>query len=263
MGMYAQGMKPSHIVSALSVLATMTCALPALAQQAGGFGSKGGFVIGAERLTGVFITSGSSELDGTIGAPLMAPFTFDSDDSSTTFALLGNGLEAEPAAIPRLGFDYFIIDALSVGGAITYASKSENSERQTATGMFANTEDVETKNTMLTLSPRAGYALMFSKLFGFWGRGGISYTSATGDTEVTTENGREDTEFSASLLTLAADAQLIITPIDHVAIGVGAQLDIPLTGSLEVTDPEPALTQMDGDLSILTFGISAGMMMYF
>jgi hypothetical protein len=96
------------------------------------------------------------------------------------------------------------------------------------------------------------------------GRGGISYTSVTSDTETTTEAGLVDTEISASLLTLALDAQLVIAPAKNIAIGVGPQLDIPLTGSAERTDLQPgAPIQIEGDVSVLTFGISAGMMLTF
>jgi len=256
-------MKPSHLVSALSFLATLSCALPAFAQ-AGGFGNRGKFVVSAERLTGLFITSGSSELDGDfVTFPVNVPFSYESDDSSTTFAILGNGLEAEPAAIPRLGFDYFVIDALSVGGSITYASKSDDSDIQTQVAMAGvNSSNEETSSSLFSVSPRAGYAMMFSNLLGFWGRGGLTYTSVSSETDVTDEDGISSADFDASLLTLAVDAQLVIAPLPNFAIGVGPALDIPLTGSAEINDTD-ANTQIDGDISILTFGISAGMMVYF
>jgi opacity protein-like surface antigen len=260
--MYAQGMKPSHFVSALSVLAALTSTLPAFAQ-AGSFGSKGKFVVSAERLTGFYITSGSTELNGTTGA-FPAPFTIDTDDSSTTFALLGSGVESEPAAFPRLGADFFIIDKLSVGGSITYASRSDSTERVTATGNFAaETVDVDESRTVFAASPRAGFAMMFSDMFGVWARGGITYTSMTIETDETAGGARQSAELRASLLTLAVDGQLLITPFNNVAIGVGPQLDIPLTGDVDYTDYAPIVVNVEGDASVLTFGISAGMMLYF
>jgi len=255
-------MRFTHLSPALGLLVALICGTkPALAQRAG-FADGQQLVISAERLTGFYVTSGSTELDGTIGTALQAPYSFDSDDSSTRLTFLGGGLPGEPASFPRLGVDFFIIKNVSAGGSFSYASRSDESDIQTQAGPIGGSSVEDESSTLLSLNLRGGYGLMFSELLGLWGRGGVNYTSFTQELDSVDGDDSDRIELDATLFALALDAQLILSPFDHLAFTVGPQLDIPLSGSVDVSNTELATT-IDGDLSILTFGVSAGMLVWF
>jgi len=255
-------MRSTHFAPAMGLAVALICGTrPALAQGAG-FADRHQLVIGAERLTGFYITSGSTELDGTIGTALQAPYAFDSDDSSTRVTFLGGGLAGEPASFPRLGADFFIIDHVSAGGSLSYASRADESDIQTQTGPLQGSSVEEESSSLLSLNLRGGYGLMFSKLLGVWGRGGVTYTSLTQEFDSVDDDDSDRIELDASLFALSLDAQLIASPLDQVAFSLGPQLDIPLSGSVEASNTELA-TNVDGDVSILTFGVSAGMLVWF
>lgn len=257
-------MKASRLLSALGLFAAVAAGSGAAhAQAKRDFSKAGTLTIGAERLTGLYVTDGSTELDGTVGmGPIQAAFRWESDDSATSFVFLGSGLESVPAGAPRLGADYFIIDRLSIGGAFTYASTSNTVEAR-----IQGTPGTETEQSvkLLSITPRAGFGTMFTDLLGLWARGGFTYTSysiETDEVNLGPPGGTESSELEADLFTIALDASLVVSPVDHVAFTVGPQLDIPLTGSVETTNIQ-AQTRLDGDLSILTFGVSAGLLVWF
>src|SRR6185503_15220765 len=84
----------------------------------------------------------------------------------TTVAFLGNetlapvgGVASGVYQAPRIGFDYFIINGLSLGGSFTIVSISTDAG----------------SGTDILFAPRVGYAYMFSDMFGIWPRGGFSY----------------------------------------------------------------------------------------
>jgi len=67
-----------------------------------------------------------------------------------------------------------------------------------------------------------------------------------------------ETTTKLSLLTLSIDVQAVLIPIDHFGIGVGPFIEIPLTGSLDFEqNDDGTVSQADGDLSALTFGLTA------
>jgi opacity protein-like surface antigen len=255
-------MRLFHFASALGLACgTISVTAPAFAQTAR-FADQGRLVIGVERLAGFYVTSGSTDLEGTIGTNLQAPYRHESDDSSTRLTLLGSGLRGEPAAFPRLGADYFIIEHVSVGGSLSYASRSDDSDIQTQAGPLAGTSSQKQSDSILSFSVRGGYGLMFSDLLGVWGRGGVTYTSVSTESDTTNGGNSSSVDLDASLFALSLDAELVLSPMPHVAFTVGPQLDVPLSGSAEVRNTD-LTTNIDGDVSILTFGVSAGLAVWF
>jgi hypothetical protein len=255
--------------SALVALGLVSHARTALSDT--DFTKAGTFAFGAERLTGFFVNDASIETDGTAGD---TPITANIENSTSTFALLGNGLEAAPAGVPRFGFDYFVIDSLSIGGNALYATQSESTEFDGTTvfggGMGGGLavdfrSEEETDRTLLALGPRVGYAMQFTDLLGLWGRAGLMYTRAT--TEVLARNlapgddVTEDSSSTVSALALALDIELLITPVEHMAIGVGPLFDISFVGSFESEDTADE-TESDGDASIVSYGASAGLIVW-
>lgn len=154
-------------------------------------GKAGTFSLGAERLFGLSHASPST------------------GSSITTFSFLGgSGLEAgvAPYSIPRLAFDYFPSDALSLGLSAEVATVSPEN---------GNSE------TIVAVNPRLGYLAHVSDGLSVWPRAGISYVNAS-------SGGR-----SAYLLAGTLELQLVATPLQHLAFMFGPTFDLGLaaTGS--------------------------------
>ena len=214
-----------------------------------GFGRSGTFVIGAERLMGFSQTSTKVKVDD----PAVSR---ESDSSQTSFYFLGsnpagNDLNSQgsPFIAPRIGFDYFVIDNVSVGGAVTYVSDSSSGD-QTQGNQQTDLQDIKSNTFMV--SPRAGYALMFSETFGLWPRGGITYVSHKVEVD--------DTEQSGTLLALSLEGNLVITPVPHAGFTIGPTLDFPILGSGEAKAGQNT-TDLD-TFKITTFGLQAGLFIW-
>jgi hypothetical protein len=129
-------------------------------------------------------------------------------DGATMFSLLGaSGIEAgaAPYSIPRLAFDFFLADGLSLGLGAGFALYSP-----------ANADSINE----IEVNPRIGYAIRASDIVHVWPRFGISYLhNSTGD--------------GAYLMALTIEALLVVTPVHHFGFTIGPNVDIGLaaTGS--------------------------------
>ena len=247
------------------------------------FGQRGQVAISAERLLGVYVIDGEADQDGTATGPGGATINASrhTEGDATTVVLLGNDDAAGPAAIPRIGVDFFVIDRLSIGGSLFYWTDSSELET-TGTNVLPGgptitipRNRVESDRHTLGFSPRVGYAYMFSPTFGIWPRGGITY--ATEKTEVTETNFDPDdgsvnnstkTETTISQLSLTLEGLLVISPFEHIAFGVGPFVDFGLTGDIETdinttTGGGPAVSHVEGDYGTTTFGITSSLIAWF
>lgn len=233
---------------ALSMAAALTVtSLPALA--ASGPMPKGTFTVGAERLTGIVHASLKND-----------PFPLDrperaSDDGVTSVLFLGNGAYTTNSggiaggdsrvmfAIPRIGFDYFIIDGLSLGGSFTVLTFSDNDN-------MPGNQDYSVTNFLF--APRVGYAYMFGDVVGIWPRGGLSYTHGSWDPDF----GRASE--SSHYFAVEIDVPLVIAPVKNFGITVGPLFDATLGGSQ--TDHGGNVGNQTRDASLVLFGLSAGIM---
>jgi hypothetical protein len=163
--------------------------LPARAEE---IGHKGNLVISAERLFGIYIDNQSVDR----GA---AP---DRVDDHTVFGL-GWGNASGTLTTPRLGIDYFLTDALTLGGNF---------------GFFSHNIDVGNQSATVTgvlFAARVGYALRLGHAVSFWPRGGLTYTTLSG---------------GSNILALTVDAPFTLSPSEGFAILAGPVLDLGLTG---------------------------------
>ena len=199
------------------------------------FATQGTFSFGVERVFGFYLTK--RELDRSPG-PGGGPDEISND--FTTFSLAYAGQPPSPYAVPRVGVDYFVIDGLSIGGGIGFASYHQEDE-------FDGVPDEdEIDSTTFLISPRVGYAVMFSDVIGIWPRGGFTFYTQSN------EVGPADFDENAFALTL--EFHLVIVPVDHVGLTVGPVIDLGLFGERE--DPGDP----DYDLNQHSFGfIAAGM----
>lgn len=260
---------PSTIVrsllSGIAALALLAIPDTALAQK--GFGKSGAIVVSGERLSGLYYNQTKTEGDGFEDGDAV---TIETDTSATTVSFLGRGLGAGPASLPRVGFDYFFTQSMSLGLSLTYGSRSATDEINGTTVMgmtvvpFA--QEIDTTETLFVIAPRFGYAFAFSDLLGLWARGALTYTRFGVERQARTlapgTGISEDSETTVSAFGLAVDAQLVIAPIDHVAIGVGPLFEIAPIGDFDTNDTtDPA--SIDGEASILSLGIAAGLIVWF
>lgn len=246
-------------------LALVTLAPLASAQSS--FARSGTFVVSGERLTGVYYNKIDTEAEGFDGD---VPITRDTEGGTTTVAFLGSGLGAVPAGVPRVGFDYFFMDSMSLGLSLSYGSRS-NTDEIRGTRTMGNTivsfvDEVDTTDTLFMFTPRFGYGLTFSPLLGLWARGALAFTRFTRE-----EQGRNitpgpgvttDSETTVTAFGLAVDAQLMIMPINHVAIGVGPLFELSPFGDFDYDERTDTVT-LEGDADILSVGLSAGLSVWF
>ncbi len=248
----------------------MLCAGVASAQTTGTFGEAGSFVVSAERLTGLYFDRIDVETDG-VQTLRGADAEGETEVSRTTFVFLGNDAETTAAGVPRLAFDYFVIPSLSIGGALMFTTRSQENDdnyaRPNGLGLGDVDTTTDTTETTFAIAPRAGYGIMFTDLLGLWARGGITYASDTVEADV------EDVDFAGNVTSsssestihhwsLSLDGMLVISPIGHFAFAVGPYLDIPITGDIEIRSQYDGnqVDRIDGDVSALSFGLSAGLL---
>jgi hypothetical protein len=140
-------------LTASAAVALLASAGVARAQVGPDFGAHGQLAISAERLFGINYARANNTTDGQSGY------------ASTT--VIGFGWSSDPAPSsfvqPRAGIDYFVIDRLSLGGAIGLYTASGHNAQVDSTGFL--------------FAPRVGYAIDLGRVASFWPRGGITYYS--------------------------------------------------------------------------------------
>ena len=204
------------------------------------FGKKGQLAISAERLFGFTYDSSS------VSAP-----TGDADSSTTGFSLLSSAPSASGSnaawfgyGAPRVAGDYFVIDHLSLGAALGYAHVSVTNQ---PVGLGGN-ETTDSGHT-ITFAPRAGYAIAFTNLIGFWPRAGFTYVSDTAGPR------------SAHNLALTLEAPFTFNVVPHVVFWAAPTLDIGFTGSASRDGGNG--TTLSNDFHATEFGIQTALVAYF
>lgn len=182
-------------------------------------------VLGAERLFGVVGTG--TDTDG------------EDSDSLRLSLLWGHGPVAPGTAMgapydrPRIAFDYFIIDNLSLGGSLGFYTWSWS----------VDDEDAGDGGGFL-LSPRVGYMVDINDMLGFWPRGGFTYV----------RDSVEDPDVVVTATALSVEAPLYILVNKTLAVSVGLTIDLGIGGEVERDAPAP-----DQDQEHNQFGIQVGL----
>jgi len=205
------------------------------------FGKQRQLAISAERLFGFTYNSTSVSLQGG-----------DYDGSATSFSLLSSAPTASsPGAAPWAGYgsprvagDYFVIDHLSIGGALGYAHVSVTSQPPG----LGNNETTQSGH-VFTFAPRVGYAIAFNDMIGIWPRAGFTYRSYS------VEN------LSAHNLALTLEAPFTFNVFPHVVFWGGPTLDLGFTGSASRDNGNGTTTS--NDFHSTEFGIQTALLVYF
>jgi hypothetical protein len=170
--------------------------------------------------------------------------------------------------VPRVGFDYAIVDHITVGaeliaffslgGSQSHEIDHTNGSTQTANGDQPGT-------TVFGIAPRGGYVLGLSNLFSLWLRGGFSFYTASQKSSVTDMAGKTTTTQSVQQFAIDLDPQLVITPVNHFGFTVGVTGDIPIGGghSQDVVLPNGSSTSTSAPSSLAFLGVTAGMVVWF
>lgn len=152
------------------------------------FGDAGQFALSGERLFGYTYTRLS--VPGGVG-------------TASTFSLLSNPFGHGPDGYswPRVGFDYFVIRGISLGGSVS----------------FARTSSGNVSTTFYEVAPRVGYEITIGPWLDLWPRAGVTYVHfSTG---------------SLGYLALTVEVPLAIVVSQHLVITFGPTLDLGLSGS--------------------------------
>ncbi len=212
------------------------------------FGGAGAFAVSGERLTGFVFASDKSEQEG-----------ITTTVNRTTISFLGSAYAGavNVYSLPRIAFDFFPINGLSLGGSLALISLSSKTKSES---QGVSVERDEGSIFGFLFSPRVGYAAMFSPKVGIWPRGGITYWS----TKTSPGDSSNDSSATMSRIALTIEAPLVISPVPHTAIYVGPTLDLGLGGSNKTTtDLGATSTESSVDHTGTDIGVQAGLGLYF
>lgn len=220
----------------------------AMAQSSDGIAQRGSFVIGGERLTGIYFYS--LKYSQPAGNNQSVDFTA----SGTQVNLLWGSNSASDAlinaaSIPRIGADYFVTEIVSVGGSLGYTTSS-GSVKNNNTG---NSQDSATV-TGVALAPRVGFGFNISPSFLFWPRVGFQYTNSKIEPP-----GNNATVTSNTLYGLFVEGMFVYSPVPHFGFGFGPILELGLGGSI---DRKTGGTTVSNDMKANNFGAIAGLVGY-
>jgi hypothetical protein len=152
----------------------------------------------------------------------------------------------------RVGLHYFPWNRVSLGGTVGFEAVSGSNTYQDNPGTW--TTDVPTENTFV-LSPRVGYALMFTESVGLWFRGGIGYERTKRRFGVEGNNYSRD-----SLGVASADVLFIFSPLPHLGILVGPTGDRSFIGGHFSHDQNG---DWSNDARLWRLGVTSGILGYF
>ena len=173
------------------------------------FNQSGSFALGAERLFGVSWDKQSFSNGGT-----------SVSESDTSVSVLGKQLSIDPFAGPRVAFDYFVTDAISLGGSVGYSSISMSRDLNSSTAGLTVTGADTTVHGWI-VSPRVGYGYAFNDNVGLWPRLGFTYVGQS--------TSSPDTK--GHYFALSAEVPLVITPVPHAMLTIAPTVDWGFAGS--------------------------------
>lgn len=242
------GMSHSHQLltgpTMLGALAALSVTTPARADDE--------FFLGTERLMGVYWQRQSR----TIEQGGVEQKTSERTTSVGVLALRG----ATAATVPRVAFDVFVTDQLTVGGSFIYTTYSQSAVFS-AEGNAQDQEDDIGSGSIFVLAPRVGYRMPLATQWGFWPRAGFSFASQS-DSVITDQQSDTERKVSRTTLSFLLDAMFYVQPIEHLAILGGPFLDLGmLYGSY--SSKLGSDTQVEGDERLTAFGVAFGLGAFF
>jgi hypothetical protein len=197
-------MKPAIVSLTMLLLSSLGARIAWGQEEEASFGRAHQFVLSADRLFGYAHASETVSYGG-------AERTY----SSNNVSIFGGPLTSLAASYsaPRLAFDGFVTDGLSIGGSVSYF--------WTSTTQLGATSSNSADGFMVM--PRVGYALALAPTTALWPRVGFSYIHVSGSGN------------SGSLYAVTLEVPLVIVLGPHVALLAGPTLDLGVGGSEEMS----------------------------
>ncbi len=228
-------MRPFLWTKVAGVLALMGFAGTAGAAER--FNQSGSFAVGAERLFGVSWDKQSADFNG--GSVSV---------SETSVSVLGKQVSSDPFAGPRIAFDYFVTDGISVGGSVGYSSISTSGElNSSAAGASLSGADNTLRGWIV--SPRVGYGYAFNDNVGIWPRLGFTYVGMS-------ISGNGNTDLKQHYFALSAEVPIVFTPVPHTMLTIAPTVDWGFSGS-------EGNSSNSVDSTAIALGLHAGLGVWF
>jgi len=253
----------AHVgIAALAAAAALLSSSRAEAIEPRGLGNKGQLILSADRLVPFFSFTRSSVTQNDRGVDVT-----DSQTGAGLSLLLGRNIGHYEAFgqpinvhnIPRVAFDFTIIDRLTLGAAIAFGFGLGGSRENERRDLPPVETDAPTA-TALGIAPRVGYILGFSDLFGLWLRGGFGIYSVSAQTETVENNGLRKVSLTDTQFSIDLDPQFVLVPVEHFFFHFGPLVNIPVGGSRSVeTSIGAQSVTVSNDIAVFHFGISAGL----
>jgi hypothetical protein len=222
------------------------------------------FLLGIERITNVLgwsvtesveVTSSNNNFGGT-------PTTLELKRGGTDVSFLGSGaVSPNVFGVPRLALDAMLDNGFTLGGSLSYMAVSLEHE-QPVSGSVNKASVDDGSSSVFIFAPRIGVMIPASPFVGIWLRGGVSRIAVSSEANlVTSVSGEQITSTVTSTLTLVdltLDPQLVINPVPHVGITLGALLDIGISGTQETSGAAAS-----HDVTASSYGITGGLVAIF
>lgn len=175
--------------------------------------------------------------------------------SGTSLGLL-RGVVSEDLVLeqPRLAFDAVIGTGFTIGGSVGYSRYSASADYDSSVPL-GPTPNVDRATWALLVQPRLGYVLAASPVISVWLRAGVFILRENTKAEAS------DDELEQSAFGLVLDPMLVVSPIPHVGLLLGPQLDFGLTGGVTLTTNGRESPELDHTRS--SYGVSAGVALLF
>jgi len=232
------------------------------------------FIVSAERLTTLaYWTVSENEPAQSNGFGGVISGT-KRDTSGVDVSFLGNAPLGNVHNIPRLGFDGRLPNGLTLGGSLSYivsSSDTETADTSSSSSSTSRTFENPTQAVFL-MGARIGVLFEASRYVSLWLRGGGTRLSVSADSKIFDNNSGTQTNFThtetTTLYTINLEPQVVITPIAHVGVTLGVNLDICASGTKKQTSDIPAnlptaSNTEEHDLSASSYGASAGLIALF
>ena len=223
------------------------------------------FMLSAERVTNALSWSETTTLPSGNGNGNGTSTSIELKRSGTDVSFLGSGTSYNLFGVPRIGFDGMFANGVTLGGSLSYLVTSGEHESPLGTTQKVTQEDPTT--SIFVFAPRVGVMLPATPKVGVWLRGGISRISRSIESkDIDPQTGAQLTTTSTTtLVNVTLDPQLVISPVPHVGLTVGALLDIGVSGSAEYSysGTNSAVTSMSNDTTASSYGVTGGLVAIF
>ncbi|HXU80690.1 MAG TPA: hypothetical protein VN914_04795 [Polyangia bacterium] len=244
-------MSPKAHLSSCLLLAASVLA-PTAARAANSGVGHGTMMVSAERLFGLSSTrvtqdtgGGEVSLDQTQFGLALAPFS----------------QAPQIYTIPRLAFDFAIIDGLTVGGSLGFVLGDTGSS---ATVGGTTTDADGPSFTTFLIAPRIGYVLGLGRTLNLWLRGGFTYFNTAVHTDASALPPNSTRTQTLWGMSLNLEPTLMIAPFEHVAFTVGVLVDLPVAGKQSTERTNGSVTTTTSvDTSVRNLGLVAGLVVMF